>query len=100
VEAVPPEVCGIIRDKLSIPVYSIGAGWEADGQLMICSDVLGIFQAFTPKFVKKYENLGEKTVNAFKQYAEDARNGQFPKEEHAYTMVAGELSKLKQLLGE
>ena len=99
VEAVPPEVCGIIRDKLSIPVYSIGAGWEADGQLMICSDVLGIFQAFTPKFVKKYENLGEKTVNAFKQYAEDARGGQFPKEEHAYKMVDGELPKLKQLLG-
>jgi 3-methyl-2-oxobutanoate hydroxymethyltransferase len=98
VEAVPPEVCGIIRERLKIPVYSIGAGWEADGQLMICSDVLGIFQAFTPKFVKKYENLGEKTINAFKQYAHDARNGQFPKEEHAYTMVDGELPKLKQLL--
>jgi 3-methyl-2-oxobutanoate hydroxymethyltransferase len=98
VEAVPPEVCGIIRERLSIPVYSIGAGWEADGQLMICSDVLGIFQAFTPKFVKKYENFGEKTVTAFKQYAQEARNGQFPKEEHAYKMVDGELSKLKKLL--
>jgi len=98
VEAVPPEVCGIIRDRLSIPVYSIGAGWEADGQLMICSDVLGIFQAFTPKFVKKYESLGEKTVTAFKQYAQEARSGQFPKEEHAYKMVEGELPKLKQLL--
>lgn len=100
VEAVPPEVCGIIRDTLSIPVYSIGAGWEADGQLMICSDVLGIFQAFTPKFVKKYENLGEKTVNAFKQYARDARDGHFPKEEHAYKMVDGELPKLQKLLNE
>ena len=48
VEAVPPEVCKIIRDTLSIPVYSIGAGVEADGQLMIVSDLLGIFQAFTP----------------------------------------------------
>jgi 3-methyl-2-oxobutanoate hydroxymethyltransferase len=57
VEAVPPKVCGIIRDKLATPVYSIGAGWEADGQFMICSDVLGIFQDFTPRFVKKYENL-------------------------------------------
>jgi 3-methyl-2-oxobutanoate hydroxymethyltransferase len=100
VEAVPPEVNGIIRDKLNIPVYSIGAGWEADGQLMICSDVLGIFQAFTPKFVKKYENLAEKTIEAFKQYAEDARSGQFPKEEHAYKMVEGELPKLKKLLDE
>ena len=98
VEAVPPEVCGIIRDTLKIPVYSIGAGWEADGQLMICSDVLGIFQAFTPKFVKKYENLGEKSVNAFKQYAEDARKGRFPAEKHAYKMVEGELEKLKQLI--
>ena len=98
VEAVPPEVCAIIREKLIIPVYSIGAGWEADGQLMICSDVLGIFQAFTPKFVKKYENLGEKTVSAFRQYVQEARSGEFPKEEHAYKMVDGELPKLKALL--
>lgn len=98
VEAVPPEVNGIIRDKLNIPVYSIGAGWEADGQLMICSDVLGIFQAFTPKFVKKYESLGEKTTKAFQEYAQDVRNGLFPKKEHAYKMVDGELSKLNKLL--
>jgi len=51
VEAVPPEVCKIIRDKLAIPVYSIGAGVDADGQLMIVSDLLGVLQAFTPKFV-------------------------------------------------
>jgi 3-methyl-2-oxobutanoate hydroxymethyltransferase len=100
VEAVPPEVCGIIRETLRIPVYSIGAGWEADGQLMICSDVLGIFQAFTPKFVKKYENLGEKTVKAFKQYTQDARSGAFPAEEHAYKMEKGELPKLRKLLKE
>ncbi|MGD8251163.1 MAG: 3-methyl-2-oxobutanoate hydroxymethyltransferase [Desulfobacterales bacterium] len=92
VEAVPPEVCKIIRDTLSIPVYSIGAG--ADGQLMICSDVLGIFQAFTPKFVKKYDNLGEKTINAFKVYVEEARGGAFPAEEHTYKMVDGEYVKL------
>ena len=98
VEAVPPEVCGIIREKLSIPVYGIGAGWETDGQLMICSDVLGIFQAFTPKFVKKYENLAGKTIEAFKQYAQEARSGQFPKEEHVYKMVEGELPKLTKLM--
>jgi 3-methyl-2-oxobutanoate hydroxymethyltransferase len=44
VEAVPPEICGIIRETLAIPVYSIGAGWEADGQLMISSDVIGVFK--------------------------------------------------------
>jgi 3-methyl-2-oxobutanoate hydroxymethyltransferase len=98
VEAVPPEVCGIIRENLTIPVYSIGAGIEADGQLMICSDVLGIFQAFTPKFVKKYENLAEKTINAFTAYVEEARRGEFPQDKHSYKMVEGELDKLKEAL--
>jgi 3-methyl-2-oxobutanoate hydroxymethyltransferase len=71
---------------------------HADGQLMICSDVLGIFQAFTPKFVKKYENLAEKTINAFAQYAAEARNGEFPKDEHTYKMIEGEFPKLQALL--
>lgn len=98
VEAVPPEVCGIIRDELLIPVYSIGAGVHADGQLMISSDVLGVFQAFTPKFVKKYENLAEKAIKAFSEYAMETRNGTFPADEHTYKMVGGELEKLQQIL--
>ena len=98
VEAVPPEVCGIIRDTLSIPVYSIGAGMEADGQLMISADLLGIFQAFTPKFVKKYENLGERIIQAFTAYVDDVRKAEFPKEEHCYRMVEGELAKLRKAL--
>ncbi len=98
VEAVPPEVCKIIRDTLRIPVYSIGAGVEADGQLMICSDVLGQFQAFTPKFVKKYENLADKSTKAFETYFAEVRNKSFPAEEHTYKMVDGELDKLRQLL--
>ena len=99
VEAVPPEVCKIIRDTLQIPVYSIGAGIEADGQLMISSDVLGIFQAFTPKFVKKYENLADKTIKAFQSYAQEARSRKFPKDEHTYKMIKGEMPKLKKALG-
>jgi 3-methyl-2-oxobutanoate hydroxymethyltransferase len=98
VEAVPPEVCRIIRDDLKIPVYSIGAGIDADGQLMICSDVLGVFQAFTPKFVKKYENIADRTIKAFAEYAKDVRSGEFPKPEHTYKMVEGELLKLEQML--
>ncbi len=98
VEAVPPEVCEIMKNRLKIPVYSIGAGIHADGQLMICSDVLGIFQAFTPKFVKKYENLAQKTIDAFLKYAEEVRKGEFPAREHAYKMVDGELPRLEALL--
>ena len=99
VEAVPPEVCRIMRDELKIPVYSIGAGVHADGQLMICSDVLGVFQAFTPKFVKKYENLAQKTIDAFSQYAGDAREGKFPQDQHTYAMVEGEHAKLMEIRG-
>jgi 3-methyl-2-oxobutanoate hydroxymethyltransferase len=100
VEAVPPEVCRIIRDELTIPVYSIGAGIDADGQLMIVSDLLGIFQAFTPKFVKKYANLGEETLKALHAYADDVRAGRFPEAQHTYNMVDGELPKLMAALKE
>ena len=98
VEAVPPEVCKVIRDDLSIPVYSIGAGPDADGQLMIVSDILGIFQAFTAKFVKKYANLGEETLRALSTYAEEVRAGKFPEPQHTYNMLEGELPKLKAAL--
>jgi 3-methyl-2-oxobutanoate hydroxymethyltransferase len=98
VEAVPPEVCKIIRDDLDIPVYSIGAGIDADGQLMICSDLLGIFQAFTPKFVKRYAEIGGMMEKAFKEYVDDVRNVKFPADEHTYKMVEGELSKLQNMM--
>jgi 3-methyl-2-oxobutanoate hydroxymethyltransferase len=98
IEAVPPEVCKIIRDELAIPVYSIGAGIDADGQLMIVSDILGIFQAFTAKFVKKYANLGEETLKALSAYADDVRAGRFPQTQHTYNMVDGELPRLMAAL--
>jgi 3-methyl-2-oxobutanoate hydroxymethyltransferase len=94
VEAVPPEVCKIIRDRLTIPVYSIGAGVDADGQVLIVSDLLGLFQAFTPKFVKRYANLGEATTNALKAYVDDVRSASFPEPKHGYKMIEGELPKL------
>lgn len=98
VEAVPPKVCKIIRDELTIPVYSIGAGIHADGQLMISSDVLGIFQAFTPKFVKKYADLADQITKAFEAYVEDVRALRFPEDQHTYTMTEGELPKLMEML--
>jgi 3-methyl-2-oxobutanoate hydroxymethyltransferase len=99
VEAVPPEVCAIIRGRLSIPVYGIGAGAGTDGQLMIVSDLLGVFKAFTPRFVKKYADLAGETLRALSAYAGDVRAGRFPAEEHAYGMVEGELEKLRARLG-
>src|SRR6056297_2797633 len=83
-EAVPPEVTEFITDKLDIPVYSIGAGLPCDGQLLICGDMLGMFQAFTPKFVKQYADVAEIEIKAFKEYIEDVKNEEFPKDEHVY----------------
>ncbi len=94
IEAVPPEVTKIIADELPIPIYGIGAG-DCDGQVMIVSDILGVFQAFTPKFVKKYANLGQEMLNVFEAYIKDVREGRFPAAEHTYKMVEGELDKLQ-----
>ncbi len=82
-EAVPPELTRYIAGKLDIPVYSIGAG-PCDGQLLICGDMLGLFQAFTPKFVKKYANVAEIEINAFREYIEDVKSGKFPTDDHVY----------------
>ncbi len=82
-EAVPPELTAFIQNKLDIPVYSIGAG-PCDGQLLICGDMLGLFEAFTPKFVKKYTNVAEIETNAFREYIQDVRSGRFPTDDHVY----------------
>ncbi|MBC8418395.1 MAG: 3-methyl-2-oxobutanoate hydroxymethyltransferase [Desulfobacterales bacterium] len=94
IEAVPPEVTQIIRDDLPIPVYSIGAGIHADGQLMIVSDLVGHFQAFTPKFVKRYGNVAGEITKSFESYIKDVKKGAFPGDEHTYRMIDGELPRL------
>ena len=96
VEAVPPEVTKIMAEELPIPIYGIGAG-DCDGQVMICSDILGVFQAFTPKFVKKYADIGGEMLKVFESYSADVRAGEFPAAEHTYKMIDGELDKLKDL---
>ncbi len=98
VEAIPPEVGKIISEMLSIPVLGIGAGMYTDGQVLIIGDMLGYFEAFTPKFVKKYANLAEVITKAFGEYIEDVRTGKFPEEKHCYRMVEGESDKLEAKL--
>jgi 3-methyl-2-oxobutanoate hydroxymethyltransferase len=90
VEAVPPEVAQYIAQTLTIPVFSIGAGKECDGQLLIVSDLIGQFQAFTPKFVKKYCDVATIITDAMKAYCEDVRSGNFPEDQHCYHMIDGE----------
>lgn len=100
IEAVPPEVSGFIAKKLKIPVFSIGAGADCDGQLLIVSDLIGQFTAFTPKFVKRYANVAEVVTNALKEYVKDVRAGAFPTDEHCYHMIKGEEEKFSKLIRE
>jgi len=86
-EAVPPELGKEITTLLEIPVYGIGAGKYTDGQVLINGDMLGYFDAFVPKFVKKYANLAEIITGAFREYAEEVRSGKFPGPEHAYHVL-------------
>ncbi|MDP3387092.1 MAG: 3-methyl-2-oxobutanoate hydroxymethyltransferase [Eubacteriales bacterium] len=83
-EAMPPELTAFITELLDIPVYGIGAGLPCDGQLIICGDMLGLFQAFTPKFVKQYANVAEICVNAMKAYVDDVKHSAFPEDKHVY----------------
>lgn len=97
-EAVPPEVGKFISEDLKIPVYGIGAGPNVDGQLLIVSDMLGVFEAFTAKFVKKYANLAEEIMKAMEAYVRDVKESKFPENKHTYNMLEGEKEKLDGLI--
>lgn len=95
-EAIPPEVSGYIRKTLSIPVLSIGAGLDCDGQLLIVSDALGIFEAFTPKFVKRYAEVAKVSTEALSAYCKDVKSGVFPETKHTYGMIPEERVKFEK----
>ena len=99
VEAVPPEVMAQIHKMLKIPVYSIGAGAPCDGQLTIFADTIGMFQAFTPKFIKKYAEIAPIVIDAYKQYVVDIKSGAFPGEEHVYHII-GDIAPFEELFRE
>ena len=98
IEGVPPEVTRVIRDEIPVPIYSIGAGAYADGQLMIISDIVGHFQAFTPKFVKRYGDVAGEIRKSVASYIKEVKNSQFPTEEHSYRMKPGEWEKLEKMI--
>ena len=99
VEAVPPEVTAFIAKKLTIPVLSIGAGPYCDGQLTIFADTIGLFQAFTPRFIKKYANIAPIVVDAYKEYVKEIKEGTFPGEEHVYHVI-GDIAPFEELFKE
>lgn len=95
-ECVPDRVAQIITQKLKIPVVGIGSGPYTDGQALNIYDLLGLFERFTPKFVKKYANLSQDILKALQQYKKEVEEGIFPGEEHRYH-IKDEV--LKDILG-
>ena len=84
VEGVKEEVAKEITESVNIPVIGIGAGRYVDGQVLVWSDMLGFFDEFKPKFVRRYLNGAEIVKKAVKNYVEDVEKKQFPKEEEIY----------------
>lgn len=94
IEAVPAALAQMITDAVSIPTIGIGAGAGCDGQILVYQDMLGMFSDFTPKFVKRYANVGEVMREAFANYAAEVASGAFPTEEHTYKIKDDVLGKL------
>jgi 3-methyl-2-oxobutanoate hydroxymethyltransferase len=93
-EAVPAEVAQLITKRLSIPVIGIGAGMGCDGQILVTHDLLGLFDRFTPSFVKKYADLFSEMQRAFREYIDDVKARRFPAAEHATSMDPQALREL------
>ena len=94
-ECVPAELAEYISKLLSIPTIGIGAGVGCDGQVLVYQDLTGIFNDFTPKFVKRYMNAGEMIRNAFVDYNYEVKHGKFPTAEHSFKIDSEIMEEIK-----
>ena len=101
VEGVPAVVGKAITERANIPILGIGAGYYTHGQLLIFADMVGYFDDFTPKFVKKYGDVGGELLRSFTAYAEEVRNGSFPVDAvHSYKIDPAEVEALEKALSQ
>ena len=91
-EAVPAPVAAEVTRRLTIPTIGIGAGRETDGQVLVWHDLLGLYEGRSPRFVKRYADVGSEIRRALESYAEDVRTGRFPEDQHTYAMPEEELA--------
>jgi len=83
-EKIPAELAKKVSEDLTIPTIGIGAGADCDGQVLVLHDMLGITKDFSPRFLRRYADLGETIDAAVKQYIEDVRSEEFPNTDEAY----------------
>jgi len=99
VEGVPSIVGKAITEQAGIPILGIGAGSYTHGQLLIYADMVGMYDNFTPKFVKKYADVGGELLRGFTEYCKEVREGRFPSDdEHTYKISDEEAAKFEKLL--
>lgn len=89
-ESVPARLASLISQRLEIPTIGIGAGAGCDGQVLVTHDLLGLFERFTPRFVRKYADLHGEMARAFQEYKQDVESSAFPAAEHSVEMPAEE----------
>ena len=97
-EGIPWQVAEVITRELRIPTIGIGAGSSCDGQVLVTNDLLGLFDDFAPKFVKRYANLKETIAAAFTRYRQEVKAGEFPGPEHAFRLDEGEVRRWHEQL--
>lgn len=96
-EAIPALLAEHITREIAIPTIGIGAGPGCDGQVLVIHDLVGLYDRFTPKFVKQYAKLSESVAAALAQYKADVESRAFPTEAHSFTMKSEEMDKLLRL---
>jgi 3-methyl-2-oxobutanoate hydroxymethyltransferase len=95
-EAIPSPIAKMVTEAISIPTIGIGAGIDCDGQVLVIHDLIGLFERFTPKFVKQYAKISDIILSAVSQYKSDVENMKFPEEKHSFSMNPKELEKFKK----
>jgi 3-methyl-2-oxobutanoate hydroxymethyltransferase len=99
-EAVPAPVAARVTEALSVPTLGIGSGAACDGQVLVLHDLLGLYPGRSPKFVRRYAEVGDTIRDALERFAADVRDGAFPAEEHTYSIPEDELAAFEAGLEE
>jgi 3-methyl-2-oxobutanoate hydroxymethyltransferase len=95
-EAVPAAVARSVTQALAVPTIGIGAGPHTDGQVLVWHDMLGYYEGRSPRFVKRYADLGEVITDALGRFAEEVRAGTFPEQQHTYAMADEEAAEFER----
>lgn len=99
-ESIPGRLAQLVSQRLNIPTLGIGAGAGCDGQVLVTHDLLGIFERFTPRFVKRYANLAGTMREAFSEFKTEVKANTFPGEEHTVEIDDDEWRRLEERIGQ